>query len=95
MKAFATASLLALGLIVNTGIARANVFEDLKLSAPRSVFEDLSATAPAVAFIELLEDSQTFEMADADGRTAARIGRDAIAYALPAALLFELSKQRP
>lgn len=56
---------------------------------------DLSATAPAVAFIELLEDSQTFEMADADGRTAARIGRDAIAYALPAALLFELSKQRP
>ncbi len=53
MKAFATASLLALSLIVNAGIGRADVFEDLKLSAPRSVFEDLSATAPRSIFDEI------------------------------------------
>lgn len=53
---------------------------------------ELSSAAPAVVFIELLEDSQVFELTGTDGRTAARVGRHAIAHGLPAALLFELSK---
>ena len=53
MKAFATASLLALGLIVSAGVARATVFDDLQLSAPRSIFDDLRDTAPRSIFDEI------------------------------------------
>lgn len=52
MKALA-ASLLVLGLLANAGAANANVFDDLKLSAPRSIFDDLRDTAPKSVFDQI------------------------------------------
>lgn len=53
MKAIAITSILALSLVGNAGIANANVFDDLKLSAPRSVFDDLRDSAPRSPFDQL------------------------------------------
>lgn len=53
MKTLATTTLLTLGLIANAGIAQADVFDDLKLSAPRSVFDDLRDAAPKSVFDQI------------------------------------------
>lgn len=52
MKALA-ASLFALGLFVNASGANANVFDDLKLSAPHSAFDDLRDSAPKSPFDQI------------------------------------------
>ena len=50
-----------------------------------------AAAAPRWVCIELMEDSDAFEMST-DGGAPARVGRRVIAQTLPSALLFELSK---
>ena len=52
---------------------------------------DAAAAAPRWVCIELMEDSDAFEMSTGGGAPA-RVGRRVVAQALPSALLFELSK---
>ena len=54
--------------------------------------QDIAAEVPQFVFIELIEDSQAFEMSGFSPAGMARVGRDAIAQSLPSALLFELSR---
>jgi hypothetical protein len=54
--------------------------------------DELCAKTPAVAFIEIVEQGRTFEKSGFGGETIGRVGRDAIDTALPAALIYELSK---
>lgn len=55
--------------------------------------EEIAAEAPLFVFIEIVEDSRAFEMSTVGEARTARIGRESIAQSLPAALLFELSRQ--
>lgn len=52
---------------------------------------DIAAEVPQLAFFEITEDTQAADRTGAQGMS--RVARDAIAHALPAALLFELSRQ--
>ncbi|MEO8123319.1 MAG: hypothetical protein ABI633_04660 [Burkholderiales bacterium] len=52
---------------------------------------DIAAEVPQFAFIEITEDAQATSRTDAISMS--RVTREAIAHALPAALLFELSRQ--
>jgi len=52
---------------------------------------DIAVEVPQFAFIEITEGSPSMEPAGGDG--ACRVALDAIAQSLPAALLFELSRQ--
>ncbi len=52
---------------------------------------DIAAEVPQFAFIEITEDTQALRRTGTDSMS--RVTRDAIAHALPAALLFELSRQ--
>ena len=54
--------------------------------------QDIAAEVPEFVFIELVEDSRSFEMSGFGPAGMARVGRDVIAQSLPAALLFELSR---
>jgi hypothetical protein len=54
--------------------------------------EELCAKSPTVAFIEIVEQGRTFEKSGSGGEALGRVGRDAIDTALPAALIYELSK---
>lgn len=51
-----------------------------------------SRKQPTLAFIEITEQGREFEVRDLGGRHTSRIGRDAIASALPGALMFELAQ---
>jgi hypothetical protein len=51
------------------------------------------AEAPALACIQIAEQGKAFEVLNVGGRQCASVGRDALIEALPAALLFELSRQ--
>ena len=51
------------------------------------------AEAPALACIQIAEQGKAFEVLNMGGRQIASVGRDALIEALPAALLFELSRQ--
>ena len=53
--------------------------------------QDIAAEVPRFVFIELVEDSQAFQMSGIGEAGIARVGRDMIAKSLPTALLFELS----
>jgi hypothetical protein len=48
---------------------------------------------PALACIQIAEQGKAFEVLNVGGRQCASVGRDALIEALPAALLFELSRQ--
>ncbi len=50
------------------------------------------ADVPTVSFICIAEQGKAFEVLNVGGRQFASVGRDAIAESLPAALLFELSR---
>jgi uncharacterized protein with HEPN domain len=54
--------------------------------------DELSAKAPHVAFIEIVEQGRTFEKSGFGVEALGRVGRDVIDTALPAALIYELSK---
>jgi hypothetical protein len=50
------------------------------------------ADVPGISFICIAEQGKAFEVLNVGGRQFASVGRDAIAESLPAALLFELSR---
>ncbi len=50
--------------------------------------------SPHMAFITIADEGKAFEVLNVDGRQFASVGRAAIAESLPAALLFELSRQQ-
>jgi hypothetical protein len=50
------------------------------------------ADVPTISFICIAEQGKAFEVLNVGGRQFASVGRDAIAESLPAALLFELSR---
>lgn len=54
--------------------------------------QGIAAEVPEFVFIELVEDSRAFEMSGVSPAGMARVGREALAQSLPAALLFELSR---
>ena len=54
---------------------------------------EMLAEVPGLAFIQIAEQGRAFEVLNVAGRQFASVGRDAIIESLPAALLFELSRQ--
>jgi CheY-like chemotaxis protein len=54
--------------------------------------QDIAAEVPEFVFIEIIEDSQAFEMSGVSPVGMARVGRDVMAQSLPSALLFELAR---
>jgi hypothetical protein len=75
------------------GLPHAIIFESIQKGGRFSHFrEEILGEVPEFVFIEILEQGSTFEMAGTNGAQMARIGRDVIASALPAALMFELSR---
>jgi len=55
---------------------------------------ELLAEVPTLAFIEIAEQGKAFEVLNVGGRQFASVGRDGILQALPAALLFELTRSQ-
>jgi hypothetical protein len=53
---------------------------------------EISSEVPGFAFIEIVEEGNTFEMSTFGEGSMARVGREAIESALPSVLTFELSK---
>jgi hypothetical protein len=53
---------------------------------------EISSEVPSFAFIEIVEEGNTFEMSTFGEGSMARVGRAAIESALPSVLTFELSK---
>ena len=75
------------------GLPHAIIVESIQKGGRFSHFRDeILAEVPDFVFIEILEQGSTFEMSGANGAEMARIGRDVVASALPAALMFELSR---
>jgi hypothetical protein len=54
--------------------------------------DGMLAEVPTLAFIRIAEQGKAFEVLNLGGRQFASVGRDAIIEALPAALMFELSR---
>ena len=54
---------------------------------------ELLAEVPGLAFIQIAEHGKAFEVLNLQGRQFASVGRDAIIDSLPAAMMFELSRQ--
>jgi len=59
-----------------------------------SLRHDIKQQHPQMAWIEIVDDGDAFEISSFDGTSMARVGRDAIASALPSALMFELAKKQ-
>jgi CheY-like chemotaxis protein len=75
------------------GLPHAIVIEAIQNGERFGKFRDeIVAEVPEFAFIEIVEEGNTFEMSGFSGSKIARVGRDAIANSLPSALMFELSK---
>lgn len=53
---------------------------------------ELQADVPSLAFIAIGEDGHDYSTKDVDGHPVTRVGREAVMNALPAALIFELSR---
>lgn len=53
---------------------------------------EMLAEVPNISFIRLAEQGKAFEVLNLGGRQFASVGRDAIIQSLPAALMFELSR---
>jgi hypothetical protein len=70
-------------------IVVASALCDARFAALRA---DIRGEVPDFVFIELLERGDTFEISSGNGTDIARVGGDAIASALPSALMFELSR---
>lgn len=70
--------------IVIESVLRGDRFNDLR--------GEVESGGADVAFIEIIEEGNSFEISGFGGLSMARVGRDAILTSLPSALLFELSK---
>ena len=76
------------------GLPHAIIVESIQKGGRFAHFRDeIMAEVPDFVFIEILEQGSTFEMTGTNGAAMARIGRDVITSALPAALMFELSRR--
>ena len=75
------------------GLPHAIVVEAIQAGARFEALRDeILAEVRDFVFIELVEESESFDMSGFTGATMVRVGRDALATALPSTLLFELSK---
>ena len=75
------------------GLPHAIVIESLQTGDGFARFRDeIAAEVPEFVFIEIVEESSSFEMSGFGGQPMARVGRHVLASALPSALMFELSK---
>jgi hypothetical protein len=75
------------------GLPHAIVIEAIQNGERFGKFRDeIVDEVPEFAFIEIIEEGNTFEMSGFSGSRMARVGRDVIASSLPSALMFELSK---
>jgi len=76
------------------GLPHAIVYE-AALSGARfeKMRSELLAELPALAFVQIAEHGKAFEVLNLHGRQFASVGRDAIIESLPAAMMFELSRQ--
>ncbi|MDB5819292.1 MAG: hypothetical protein JWQ11_2932 [Rhizobacter sp.] len=75
------------------GLPHAIVVESsLAVDAFALLRAEIVAEVPDFAFIEIVDESTTFEISSFSSSQMARVGRDAVQTSLPSALLFELSK---
>lgn len=75
------------------GLPHAIVYESAIFdSAFDRLRNDIRLQCPELAWIEITEQGEAFEISSFGGLSMARVGRDAIANALPSALMFELAK---
>ena len=75
------------------GLPHAIVVESILRGARFAAFRDeILAEVPDFVFVEVLEQGSVVQPSSADGRSMARVGRDAVASALPATLMLELTK---
>jgi hypothetical protein len=75
------------------GLPHAIVFESILRGARFAAFRDeVLAEVPDFVFVEVLEQGAIVQPSSPDGRSMARVGRDAVASALPATLMLELTK---
>ena len=75
------------------GLPHAIIIDSIQRGGRFTSFRDEILTeVPDFVFVEILEQGSTFEMSGTNGATMARIGRDVVASSLPAALMFELSR---
>lgn len=75
------------------GLPHAIVFES-SIGGGRfdTLRRELLAEVPALCFIAIGEDGHDYSTTDIDGHPVTRVGREAVLKALPAALIFELSR---
>jgi hypothetical protein len=75
------------------GLPHAIVFES-SIGGGRfdTLRRELLAEVPSLAFIAIGEDGHDYSTKDIDGHPVTRVGREAVMNALPAALIFELSR---
>ena len=77
------------------GLPHALVYESaLGGGHMQRLLAELSAEAPSLAFIEIGEQGRPFEVMNVMGRERSRVSKDALAEALPKALMFELARSR-
>ena len=75
------------------GLPHAVVIESIQTGERFGQFRDeITKEVPDFVFIEIIEEGTVFEMSGFSGASMARVGRQALASALPSALMFELSK---
>ena len=75
------------------GLPHAIVVEAIQVGTRFEVLRDeILAEVSDFVFIEVVEESASFDMSGFSGPTMVRVGRDALSTALPSTLLFELSK---
>ena len=75
------------------GLPHAIVVESILAGARLNQLKaEICGEVPGFAFIEIVEEGNSFEMSNFDQASMARVGRAAIESALPSVLTFELSK---
>ena len=75
------------------GMPQAIVYESMVYdSAFDALRNDVRLQSPELAWVEIVEQRDTFEISSFGGMSMARVGSDAIADSLPSALMFELAR---
>lgn len=75
------------------GLPHAMVFESaLRGARFDQLMAEIRREVPEFVFIEVLDDGRNFEIASVSETGMARVGRDAVATALPSALVYELTR---
>jgi hypothetical protein len=88
------ASVAAARELCQRGLPRAIIYESIIYdSAFDTLRSDIRQQHPEMAWIEIVDQSDAFEISSFGGMSMARVGRDVIAGSLPSALMFELAQQ--